>query len=224
MGGVAVGDSQSPTELEAYIHMENFDAMAKKFDTDRRIERAKAISDEIRLQVLDGRNKSALEYGCGTGLIGFQLICDFKSMLFVDSSVGMIEQVKQKLLNAGKPADSAILHDFMESVPQNINVDYIFSSLVLHHIKDTKTILSRLYSVLNNEGHFFMVDINTDDGGFHAKYPDYDGHNGFEQSFITSLAKDVGFRKVDIKTFYNGSKIFDGKDKPYSLFILNAQK
>ena len=204
--------------------MENFNLMAKDFDTNKRFKRAKLIAEEIRQHISDGHTMSALEYGCGTGLVGIQLINDVSSLLFVDSSFAMIEQVKHKLLDLGKSTDCAICHDFMVSVPQNLMVDYVFSSLALHHIKDIKTIFSCFYEILNDEGHFLMVDIDTDNGSFHAKYPDFDGHNGFDQSILTKLAMEVGFKKVDIKTFYHGDKRVNGKDRPYSLFILEAVK
>jgi len=199
--------------------MEDFDKMAAGFDTTRRIERAKAIAGEIRSHITLGHEKSALEYGCGTGLIGFQLIDDFDSILFVDSSPAMIEQVKQKLLGLYKSADNAICYDFMSSVPPDMKVDYIFSSLVLHHITDTKGILSRFYDMLNDGGRVLIVDIDVDDGSFHSEYPDFDGYNGFEHEGLAELAIAVGFGAVDIRTFYCGSK--GGKE--YSLFILDAK-
>jgi len=204
--------------------MENFDLMAKDFDTDRRIERAQAISNELRMHIVDSTAKSALEYGCGTGLVGLQLIHDFTTILFVDSSPNMIEQVKQKLLSLGRPTDSAICSDFMMTVPQGLKVDYIFTSMTLHHIKDTKTILSRFFNILNNEGHLLIVDIDQDNGSFHADHPDFDGHNGFDQPALADLAGEAGFAKVDTKTFYHGSKMVSGKNEPYTLFILDAVK
>jgi len=204
--------------------MENFNLLAKDYDTEERIERTKSISDEIRLHIVDGKIESVLEYGCGTGLVGFGLIDDVKTLLFVDSSPDMIEQVKQKLIGFGKPADNAICCDFMTAVPENINVDCIIASLVLHHIMDTETILSRLYDVLHSEGRILVVDIDTDDGSFHANRSGFDGHNGFDQSTLIGLAAEAGFRKADIKTFYYGSKIVEGINKPYSLFILDAVK
>lgn len=204
--------------------MENFDAMAKDFDTDPRIKRSIAIADEIRLHITDGHNKSALEYGCGTGLVGFQLINDFGTMLFADSSNGMIEQVKQKLRDLKLPEDSAICRDFLTDAPQNLKVGYIFSSLVLHHIKDTKVILSRFYELLNDSGHLLVVDLDADDGSFHAKHPDFDEHNGFEQSALIELAKNVGFSKAEAKSFYFGKKFANEKEIPYSFFILDAEK
>ncbi|MCL2508420.1 MAG: methyltransferase [Oscillospiraceae bacterium] len=204
--------------------MEYFDLMAKEYDTDVRIKRAKAIADEIRLHIAGGQIKTALEYGCGTGLAGFQLLNDFDSILFADSSPEMIEQVKQKLLVLKKSTETAICCDFMTDSPQDLSVDCIFSVLVLHHIKDTKTILSRLYSALRDGGQLLMIDINTDDGGFHANHPGFDGHNGFDQSALIDLAVEAGFRKAEAKTFYHGSKTAGEEEKPYSLFILDAMR
>jgi len=204
--------------------MEDFNQMATNFDTGRRIERAKAISNEIRLHISDGQAKSAMEYGCGTGLVGFQLINDLNSLIFVDSSPAMIEQVKEKLQCLNKSTNNAICQDFIVDTPLDIGIDYIFSSLVLHHIKDTEAILSCMYNMLNNNGHLLIVDINTDDGSFHVKYPGFDGHNGFNQPALVALATDIGFKNVSIKTFYHGNKIINSETKPYSLFILDAVK
>lgn len=205
--------------------MENFDSFAKEWDTESRIERAKAIANEIRTHIeINSNKKSAVEFGCGTGLVGFQLTDCFKSITFADSSSGMIEQVKKKLSDANIQNASTLYTDFIETIPTDFRVDYIFSSLVLHHIIDTKTIFERLYKILNRGGHLLIVDLNTDDGSFHAKYPDFDGHNGFEQLSLINLSKEVGFSKVNIHTFYHNSKIFNGKENPYSLFILDAEK
>ena len=203
--------------------MENFDEIAKGFDTDRRINRAKIIADKIKTHIVE-KNKSAIEYGCGTGLVGFQLICDFKSLLFMDSSVEMINQVEQKLQRINNPVASSLCHDIIQNIPKGLRTDYIFSSLVLHHIKDTENILRCFYNVLNNGGHLLIVDVDEEDGSFHANYSDFDGHNGFNHSAIIDLALKVGFRTTTIETFYHDSKVFEEKQNPYSLFILDAVK
>lgn len=206
--------------------MENFDAMAKDFDTDRRIHRAKTISDKIRSYIVGGCKKSAMEYGCGTGLIGLQLTDDFSTLLLLDSSVEMINQVEQKLEKLGNPMVSAICCDLMEvtNMDELLKVDYIFSSLVLHHIQDTETALRHFYDLLNDGGHLLIVDINAEDGSFHAKYPDFDGHNGFEHEKLIGLTQKVGFKSASIETFYHDSKVHRGKESLYSLFILDAVK
>ena len=202
----------------------NYDLIAKDFDTDERIERAKKIADEIRLHINTEHKKSALEYGCGTGLVGFQLIDCFSKLVFTDSSVGMIEQAKQKLFNLGKSKDDAIVADFIAKMPASISVDYIFSSLVLHHIKDTRIILSRFYNILNSDGKLLIIDLDSDDGSFHANHSNFDGLNGFDHSELINLSADIGFRKISAKTFYYGKRRVNDKDVPYSLFILDAMK
>ena len=204
--------------------MENFDLRAKDYDTDKRLKRAKAVADEIREHIVDGHRKSAIEYGCGTGLVGIQLVHEFKTLLFVDSSMGMIERVNQKLNELKNPAASALCCDFMNHIPQGLQADYIFSSLVLHHIKDTEKILKRLHNALCSGGHLLIVDVDKEDGSFHAKYPDFDGHNGFDQDFLAKLAVNTGFAEVKSQTFYHGSKTVDERDAAYSLFILDAKK
>ena len=38
-------------------------------------------------------------------------------------------------------------------------------------------ILLSLYKLLNDDGKILIVDLNIDDGSFHAESPDFDGHN-----------------------------------------------
>jgi hypothetical protein len=47
-------------------------------------------------------------------------------------------------------------------------------------------------------------------------------HNGFEQGELINLMTKIGYRDIQTKTFYTGSKIFMGHDA--SLFILDSQK
>jgi len=204
--------------------MEDFDLMARDFDTGIRIERAQVIADKIRTHIADGSTKSAMEYGCGTGLVGFQLSNEFMKLLLVDSSPEMIAQVERKLEKLGNPSMSTLCADFIETIPQGLYVDYIFSSLVLHHIKDTEGILHRLYDILNNAGHLLIIDLDSDDGSFHAKSPNFDGYNGFEQASLIDLVAKVGFTNVATETFYYSSKFVNGKECPYSLFVLDAMK
>jgi len=198
--------------------------MAEGYDTEKRVKRAVRIADEIRTFIVDGHKKSAIEYGCGTGLVGLQLRDVFRQLTLIDSSSEMIKQVKTKLGKIDCPNIEVLCCDLMVNMPVNLKADYIFSSLVMHHIINTREFLTRLHSLLNNGGHIILVDLDKEDGSFHAKYPEFSGHNGYEHMDIISLAKDAGFSKINIKTFYHDTKIFNGKEKPYSLFALAAGK
>ena len=198
--------------------MSGFDLLAKDYDIERRIKRAKMFSDELRLYITEGHNKTALEYGCGTGLVGFNLIQDFQSIVFVDSSVQMIEQVKQKLLNLGSATSYAICCDFIKDAPKDLEVDYIIISLALHHIYDTKTILTRFYNILNDAGHLLIIDKNLSDGILQVANLDSEEiYDGFDQTALAGITKEVGFLNVKTKTFNydTGSN---------GVFILDATK
>ncbi|MCM3038888.1 hypothetical protein M3201_04130 [Paenibacillus motobuensis] len=54
-----------------------FDSMASGYDTPERIRIAKIISNAVREYISDGKNKSAIDFGCGTGLVGMDLLDDF---------------------------------------------------------------------------------------------------------------------------------------------------
>ena len=106
----------------------------------------------------------------------------------------------------------------------NLSVDYIFSSLVLHHINDTELILTNLFNLLNKNGKLLIIDVDTDDGNFHAHRTDFEGHNGYEHSFLIDLCKSIGFSEVEIKTFYHSHRAVDEIERPYSFFIMCAMK
>ncbi len=78
--------------------MMSFDNYAKNWDTDNRINRAKKIANEI-VNVMDSNNNdTAMEFGCGTGLISFNLMDRFKSITLIDSSKkSMIQIVNDKI-------------------------------------------------------------------------------------------------------------------------------
>ena len=87
--------------------MTDFDERAKDWDTDpAKVDRARAVADAIR-RALDIRpGMTALEYGCGTGLLSFFLQSDFASIILADTSQGMLEVLRDKI----KVAKTAHMH------------------------------------------------------------------------------------------------------------------
>ena len=200
----------------------NFDLQAKNYDIDRRVKRAQIIAEKILSYITDGDKKSAMEYGCGTGLVGLQLADKFHSVLFMDSSRAMIDEVKQKIV--GMRNASARYGDLIKTSLLDLRFDYIFLSLVLHHIKDTETILTRFGKLLHNDGRLLIVDLNKDDGRFHAGEAGFDGHHGYGHQELKDLLMKTGFHGVEIQTFYHGERESSGALMHYSLFIAKAEK
>ncbi|MDR7317161.1 hypothetical protein [Brevibacillus nitrificans] len=88
---------------------------------------------------------------------------------------------------------------------------------VLLHIKDVEFVLSRLFDVLKEGGHLLIVDFDKNENVASDIV-----HNGFHQAELTEMMSKIGYKKIQSKTFYRGSKIFMGQDA--SMFILDSQK
>lgn len=196
---------------------DKFEMMANSYDTSERIQIAKVSSDAIREYLVDAKSKSAIDFGCGTGLVGMNLLSEFHSMLFLDASQNMISQIKQKIFDLKIQSVETLCFDFEKERRLDVSVDYIFMAQVLLHISDVELILSRLYDVLNEGGHLLITDFNKNDEVVSDMV-----HNGFDQEKLADIMIKIGYRDIQSKTFYTGSKIFMGQDA--SLFILDSQK
>ena len=75
----------------------NFDDVAREWDNEKRIERAKVIANKIKTTISVTESKMAMEFGCGTGLISFNLSDVFKNITLIDNSEGMINVVNEKI-------------------------------------------------------------------------------------------------------------------------------
>jgi ubiquinone/menaquinone biosynthesis C-methylase UbiE len=196
---------------------DKFEMIANIYDTSERIQIAKVTSDAIREYSVDAGNKTAIDFGCGTGLVGMNLINDFNSMLFLDTSQNMINQIKQKIADFNIRNADTLCFDFEKEGRSDLHADYIYMAQVLLHINDIELVLSRLYDVLNAGGHLIIVDFNKNEEIVSDMV-----HNGFEQEELIYLMAKIGYKEIQSKTFYTGNKIFMNHDA--SLFILDSQK
>lgn len=196
---------------------DKFEMIATTYDTSERIEIAKLSAAAIREYVGDATSKNAIDFGCGTGLVGMNLLNDFQSMLFLDTSQNMITQIKQKISDFGIQNADTLCFDFEQEGLADLRADYIFMAQVLLHIQDVEFVLSRLFDVLNEGGHLLIVDFTKNE-----KVVSDIVHNGFDQAELTDRMTRIGYRKIQSKTFHHGSKLFMGQDA--SMFILDAQK
>ncbi len=199
-------------------NIEKFDIIANQYDTIERIQISKIIADNIRKYVINSKNKKAIDYGCGTGLVGMNLVDLFDPILFIDASSNMVEQVGKKIGELHiKNADTLCCDFITSSYPKDLHADYIFISQVLLHIKDIELLMANLYKVLNNNGHLLIVDFDKNQAVASDEV-----HNGFDQKLLLNTVKKLGFVNAESVTFYHGKKIFMNKDA--SLFILDAVK
>ncbi|MBU3191840.1 class I SAM-dependent methyltransferase [Clostridium bowmanii] len=202
----------------------SFDDYAKTWDTDKRINRAKIIAKKIRNSIDIDENDSAMEFGCGTGLISFNLYDKFKSIALIDSSKGMIDILNSKI-NKYKVTNMFAHHlDISSGNSLNMKFDVIYTSMVLHHINNTKAIINTLHQLLNKNGYLCIVDLDEEDGSFHKEYPYFDGHNGFNQDDLKDILINSGFSDIESNTFFYDDKIVKDEKVNYSLFLMKARK
>lgn len=193
--------------------------VAGRYDTEERIYIASIIANTIR-KALSGKqtaDKSAMEYGCGTGLVGLGLCDLFDQMIMVDASEEMIARSQAKVQTEHVRSVDFVCADFMKQKPSGIAVDYVIVSQVLLHIPDTRRILEILYDTLMPGGVLLAVDFDKNDLIESDRV-----HNGFDQVELAAHVKESGFSSIYSYTFYHGKRLFMGQDA--SLFLLKAKK
>jgi ubiquinone/menaquinone biosynthesis C-methylase UbiE len=195
---------------------EIFEQMAPRYDTVDRIKTAKVIADAIRSELTDTRGKTAMDYGCGTGLVGLELLELFESMLFVDASAQMIEQVKRKTEEARTGKAHTLCGDFCATPPQ-VRTDCILMAQTLLHVRDCSLLLNRLYDALKQDGRLIIVDFDKNE-----RVESDMVHNGFVQAELVRELTRIGFASAGARTFFHGKNIFMNQDA--SLFMLIAAK
>ncbi len=190
--------------------------MAKRYDTEERIELAKVITKKVRTELENSKSKSLIDYGSGTGLVSLELSDLVDSVLLVDSSMQMLEVAEAKIARQGITNSKILYSDFTQGTPE-IKADIVFMSLVLLHIPDTKKILQELFNILNNDGKLIIIDFDKNDKVYHPKV-----HNGFSHEELKLKLSEAGFRSIEIRTFYHGNSIFMNQDA--SMFISSSIK
>lgn len=197
----------------------DFNTVAENWDNSMRIERSKKISEEIRANIETLNLRTALEFGCGTGLISFNLVDLFEEIDLIDTSSKMIEIVNEKARILEKNNVRGFCKNLLEE-SHNKKYDCIFTSMALHHVKDIEKIFNKFYDLLENDGILCIVDLDEDvDGKFHSNEEGFDGHDGFDHDLLITTAEKCRLKTEKIYTFYVGTKEIDENVVSYSLFI-----
>jgi len=201
--------------------VQDFDARAASWDDDpTKVARARAIADAILREVPLDDSMSALEYGAGTGLLGFMLRPRFADLTLADVSEGMLEVARTKIAAAGDPHVRAVNLDLMSGPLPDRRFDLVFSAMTLHHIADTQGILRRFHEVLKRPGLLCIADLDTEDGTFHGK--GFDGHLGFDRGELGKKARAAGFSSVRFTTAYEMTKTVADGERTFPIFLMVA--
>jgi len=200
--------------------LDDFDARAATWDDDpTKVARARAIAQAIERETPLTSSMSALEYGAGTGLLGFMLRDRFADLTLADISEGMLEVAARKVAAARDPHVRAVKLDLMTEMPAD-RYDVIFSAMTLHHIPDTEGILRRFRAALKQPGFLCLADLDTEDGSFHGA--GFDGHLGFDRKRLAQKTRAAGFASVRFVTAYEMTKAVADGQRTFPIFLMIA--
>ena len=198
-----------------------FDARAKTWDDDpMKAARAQAVADGIQSRVPLTNHMTALEYGCGTGLLSFALQPQLKHITLADSSAGMLAVLQDKIAANGITNMRAARFDLTTDPLPSDRYDLIYSLMTFHHIDDIGRILRDLFSLLVSPGYLCIADLDSEDGSFHG--PEFTGHRGFDRNELERKLTQAGFRAVEFTTVFEITK--GEKQTRYPVFLMIARR
>lgn len=204
--------------------MTNFDERAKDWDSDPdKVKRAGAVAEAIRQALPLNQNLTALEYGCGTGLLSFALQSDLGQITLADTSQGMLDVLGEKIVNAGVANMHPLKLDLATDPIPAGRFNLTYSLMTLHHIHDTDDILKKFCEILKPNGYLLTADLDKEDGTFHTD-GSTDVHLGFGREELQKKVESAGFGNVKFSTVYEITKKIGNKEKTFPIFLMVAQK
>lgn len=196
-------------------HIEAFNSMAATYDTPDRIQMAKHSAATVRRLLNQKVSRTAIDFGCGTGLLSLELSNTFESILMIDSSSEMIKEVKKKLKKAPLSHLTAKHLDIETDRVLPETVDTIFMSLVLHHIAEPEDILSKLSDAIHLGGQLMIIEMERSDNSSHH-------HSSLSKAELMRKLDKQNFVNIQSEYFYE--TIDENSGDSFKLYIVTAEK
>jgi tRNA (cmo5U34)-methyltransferase len=202
-----------------------FDEVAQQWDNNpTRVDLARAVGEAIGRALPIQQHWRALDYGAGTGLLTLNLEPLVASIVALDSSVGMLEKLSQKLAAARIDNVRAQLWNLEEQPFPEDGFDLIASSMTLHHLRNVPLVFSRLTALLKPGGWLAVADLDSEDGTFHSAMDDV-FHRGFERNRIAEWLGDCGLSSVKLSNAHSITKpASTGELRTYGVFLAVGRK
>jgi len=199
--------------------MNEFDQKAATWDDDpAKVERAKEIAVKIKDLFKGEHFSNALEYGSGTGLLGYELIDMFDQLCFMDESKEMTRIALEKSKGIKAKIIEVKQYDLLKDPLPKTRYDFIFTMLTMHHIDDTDMILEKFQALLHPGGLLLIIDLEKEDGSFHDG--PFSGHLGFDKEDLEQRLKKHSLVPMEYKSIYTiKKKGSDNIEREYPLFI-----
>jgi len=175
-----------------------------------------AIAEAIRENFSLTKEIEIMDFGVGTGLLGFEIAKDVKKVFGVDMSPSMLAKLREK--NTPQLSIEAVEKDIIKE-PLTDVFDGIISSMTLHHVEDLQGFFQSIYKNLHDGGFIAIADLEKEDGTFHS---DNTGvyHFGFEKEALCKIAEASGFRDVH----WTNVTTIEKPHNSFGVFLLTARR
>jgi cyclopropane fatty-acyl-phospholipid synthase-like methyltransferase len=176
----------------------DFDQAAPTWDVNpQRVKLAQDIFRSIAAALDIQAGMTALDFGCGTGLLSLQILERTGAITCADSSVGMLDVLESKARSAGLSGVTTLHLGSDDGSGLAGSYDLITSSMTFHHVGDVLSLVKKLAGLLNAGGILCAADLDPDNGKFHG---DNTGvfHDGFPRDEMMNFFKDAGL--IDVKS------------------------
>lgn len=200
---------------------EHFNQAASDWDKKpMRVQIALKVAESIKKQIPLQPTMTAMDYGCGTGLVMFELAPYLKQVLGVDSAEEMLKMVEQKCEEQQISNVKTHFADLTsEKLPEQ-TFDLIFSSMTFHHVKDTIHLMKQCFEHLNAGSWIAIADLDKEDGTFHPSEMMGVMHWGFDREEFKQSLLAAGFQNPQAITAHHVQK----ESRAYPIFLYIAQK
>ena len=204
----------------------HFDDLAATWDdAPDKLERSRALAAAIVDALALDTSMTALDYGCGTGQLTWELAPHLDHITLADTSTGMLDVVRRRLADRPDADRFRALHLDLATDASPETYDLIYSALVLHHIDDTATILRALYASLKPGGWLAVADLDHDpENHYHGHDHDFDGHLGFQRDALAADAVAAGFDAPTFRTATTLTKDHGDGPHDFDLFLMTARR
>ncbi len=196
---------------------DNFHKKAETWDEGAiRVNGAAKIAEAINKRIPLHKEMEIMDFGVGTGLLGFEIAKVTKKVYGVDTSASMLEKLHEK--NTPELTIETYCQDIIKN-PIDKMFHGMVSSMTLHHVEELELFFNTLYKNIAEDGFIAIADLEEEDGTFHTENDDV-FHFGFEEKKLCAIVEKAGFKEV---VFENINTI-EKPHRNFGIFLLTAKK
>ncbi len=198
--------------------VDQFAHKSKSWDMNsKRVQNAKSIAALIVKNIKLNRSMEVMDFGAGTGLLSYFIAPFVRKIVAVDNSPSMLVEFENKCDEFS--CETEVIEKDLSTETLDKKFDGIISSMTIHHLEDTTTLLSKLYTMLNDDGFIAIADLDSEDGSFHS---DNTGvyHYGFDRIILENIAKRAGFKEIK----FDLASTINKPHREFTVFLMTAVK